>query len=276
MHHVLTALLAATPLTTTAEASGFERTGRYAEVEALCAAFEQRAPGRVRCAPFGTTPLGRPMLHLVASDDGVLTPEAARARRRPVVFFQGGIHAGEIDGKDAGLMLLRDLLDYDGTIATLPGYEDADLETVLEVLAAGGTFCSEVLAPLNGRQVHAHEGGTGGFSSMVAFDREAGRGVVVLSDTALHSLGGLGGLGLHLLDPTVPLGGPRREQKAPAELLDALAGGPRTVDELVAAVYAAVPRELWPAAAQSTRATLAKLVAEDRVEPADGAAVRLA
>jgi hypothetical protein len=111
MHHVLTALLAATPLTTTAEASGFERTGRYAEVEALCAAFEQRAPGRVRCAPFGTTPLGRPMLHLVASDDGVLTPEAARARRRPVVFFQGGIHAGEIDGKDAGLMLLRDLLD---------------------------------------------------------------------------------------------------------------------------------------------------------------------
>ena len=46
--------------------------------------------------------------------------------------------------------LLRDLLDYDGEIATLPGFEDADLATVLEVLAAGGQFCSEVLAPLNG------------------------------------------------------------------------------------------------------------------------------
>lgn len=80
------------------------------------------------------------------------------------------------------------------------------------------------IAPLNGRVVHVHEGGTGGFSSMVAFDRDAGRGVVVLSDTALHSLGGLGSLGLHLLDPSVPLGAPRREQKAPAELLDALAG----------------------------------------------------
>lgn len=80
------------------------------------------------------------------------------------------------------------------------------------------------LAPLNGRRVHAHEGGTGGFSSMVAFDVDAGRGVVVLSDTALHSLGGLGSLGLHLLDPSVPLGGPRREVPAPAELLDALAG----------------------------------------------------
>jgi glyoxylase-like metal-dependent hydrolase (beta-lactamase superfamily II) len=56
------------------------------------------------------------------------------------------------------------------------------------------------------------------------------------------------------------------------QLLTALAAGPRTVDQLVAEVYAAVPEQLWPAAAQSTRATLAKLVAEDRVrERADGA-----
>lgn len=59
------------------------------------------------------------------------------------------------------------------------------------------------------------------------------------------------------------------------QLVQALAGGPRTVDELVAEVYAAVPREVWPAAAQSTRATLAKLTAEGRVETT-GDAVRLA
>jgi glyoxylase-like metal-dependent hydrolase (beta-lactamase superfamily II) len=51
------------------------------------------------------------------------------------------------------------------------------------------------------------------------------------------------------------------------QLLAALAGGAGTVDEVVAVVYAAVPRELWPAAAQSTRATLAKLLAEERVRP---------
>jgi glyoxylase-like metal-dependent hydrolase (beta-lactamase superfamily II) len=50
-----------------------------------------------------------------------------------------------------------------------------------------------------------------------------------------------------------------------AQLLAALDAGPRTVDALVAQVYAAVPTALWPAAAQSTRATLAKLVAEDQV-----------
>lgn len=65
-----------------------------------------------------------------------------------------------------------------------------------------------MLAPLNGRTFLAHEGGTGGFSSFVAFDPEHSFGVVILSDTALHEKGGLGSLGLHLLDPKVPLGKP--------------------------------------------------------------------
>ena len=59
------------------------------------------------------------------------------------------------------------------------------------------------------------------------------------------------------------------------QLLAGLAGGPRTVAQLVAEVYAAVPQSLWPAATQSTRATLAKLVAEGRVEPRDGDTVAL-
>ncbi|UOY00849.1 MBL fold metallo-hydrolase [Blastococcus sp. PRF04-17] len=60
------------------------------------------------------------------------------------------------------------------------------------------------------------------------------------------------------------------------QLLTALADGPATVDALVATVYAEVPRRLWPAAEQSTRATLAKLRAEGRIEDAPDGAVRLA
>jgi glyoxylase-like metal-dependent hydrolase (beta-lactamase superfamily II) len=59
------------------------------------------------------------------------------------------------------------------------------------------------------------------------------------------------------------------------QLLAALGAGPRTVEQLVAQVYAAVPEFLWPAAAQSTRATLAKLVSEGRVEAGAGDAVAL-
>jgi glyoxylase-like metal-dependent hydrolase (beta-lactamase superfamily II) len=60
------------------------------------------------------------------------------------------------------------------------------------------------------------------------------------------------------------------------QLIAALGEGAGTVDELVALIYAEVPREVWPAAAQSTRATLAKLVAEGRVVESSGGGVRLA
>ena len=66
-----------------------------------------------------------------------------------------------------------------------------------------------MIAPLAGRDVLMHEGGTGGFSSLVGFDPAHKRGVVILSDTALTVLGGLGSLGAHLLDPSVPPGTPR-------------------------------------------------------------------
>ena len=81
-----------------------------------------------------------------------------------------------------------------------------------------------MIMPVAGRSVLVHEGGTGGFSSFVSVDAAKRRGVVILSDTAWHSLGGLGSLGLHLVDASLPLGGPRTLAQPPAELLEALAG----------------------------------------------------
>lgn len=98
-------------LTTLAEQSGFKRTGRYEEVERLCAAFEEQWPRQARCFEFGRSPEGRPMLALALSADGTLTADAARSKQRTVVLMQGGIHAGEIDGKDAGFLAARELLE---------------------------------------------------------------------------------------------------------------------------------------------------------------------
>ncbi|WP_024869376.1 serine hydrolase [Pseudoxanthomonas suwonensis] len=81
-----------------------------------------------------------------------------------------------------------------------------------------------LMVPVAGRTVLAHEGGTGGFSSYVAIDPQQQRGVVVLSDTALHSIGGLGSLGNHLVDASLPLGKPRKLTAADPALLEALAG----------------------------------------------------
>jgi murein tripeptide amidase MpaA len=104
------ALGAAPELTTTAERTGYARTGRYAEVAQLCRALAAAFPRRARCLSYGRTPEGRELLALAASADGVLDPAAARARGRKVVELQGAIHAGEMDGKDAGFEVLRELL----------------------------------------------------------------------------------------------------------------------------------------------------------------------
>src|SRR5690606_21042765 len=106
---------AAHPLATHAERTGYAETGRYDEVAALCNAFASTHPDAVRCFDFGTSPEGRPMKALAVTRTGALEPEQARRRNLPVVLVQGGIHPGEADGKDAGFLALREVLD--GTVA---------------------------------------------------------------------------------------------------------------------------------------------------------------
>jgi hypothetical protein len=108
-----------TSLQTVAEQSNFARTGRYDEVIRLCAAYERAWRDAVRCTQFGRTPEGRPMLALAVSRSGALTPEKAREQKLPVMLLQGGIHAGEIDGKDAGFLALRELLNNEAAAGAL-------------------------------------------------------------------------------------------------------------------------------------------------------------
>ncbi|MDP1630871.1 MAG: M14 family metallopeptidase [Caulobacter sp.] len=61
----------------------------------------------VRIEPFGVSPEGRPIYAVIASKDGETLDPA-----KPVLMVQAGIHPGEIDGKDAGMMLLRDIAFY--------------------------------------------------------------------------------------------------------------------------------------------------------------------
>jgi murein tripeptide amidase MpaA len=98
-----------------AEVSQFRRTGAYAEVEATCQSLAKKYPDAVRCFSFGQTAEGRPIYALAVSRSGALTPAQARRAGLPVVLAIGGTHAGEIDGKDAGLILIRDMLRKNST-----------------------------------------------------------------------------------------------------------------------------------------------------------------
>jgi len=108
------AFAAGKDLSTHAERTAFSETGRYDEVRRLCRDFAISHPKQVRCFSFGTSAEGREMLVLAANMQGVLTPEAALAAKLPVTLIQGGIHAGEIDGKDAGFLVLSELLRNPG------------------------------------------------------------------------------------------------------------------------------------------------------------------
>jgi CubicO group peptidase (beta-lactamase class C family) len=81
-----------------------------------------------------------------------------------------------------------------------------------------------ILSTRNGYTIAAHDGGTGGYSSFAALDRASRRAVVLLSDTALTSVGGFGTLGPHLLDPSVSVGAPRIAATADGKLVGALVG----------------------------------------------------
>ena len=85
--------------------SNFLRTGRASETESLCHAFQKSYPTRVRCITYGITPEGRNLKALIISDG-----QSKASLKNPVVWVQAGIHAGEIDGKDAGFKLIRDAL----------------------------------------------------------------------------------------------------------------------------------------------------------------------
>jgi hypothetical protein len=98
-------------LQTLAETSGFTQTGRTDEVAALCEQFVQTWPDAVRSIEYGTSVEGRPMLALIASRTGAFDPKELQARKVPVLMIQAGIHPGESDGKDAGFIALRELLE---------------------------------------------------------------------------------------------------------------------------------------------------------------------
>lgn len=94
---------------THAETTDFRETGPYREAVDFYTRLAA-ASRFARLVEIGRSGEGRPLLVLVASRDRAFTPEAARRTGKPVVLLQNGIHPGENGGKDAAMMLLRDLL----------------------------------------------------------------------------------------------------------------------------------------------------------------------
>jgi hypothetical protein len=93
---------------TPAERTGLTATPNYADTRAYLERLAAASP-LIRLQVFGQSALGRDLLAVTASLDHPGGSHAVFDPAKPVMLVQAGIHSGEIDGKDAGLMLLRDI-----------------------------------------------------------------------------------------------------------------------------------------------------------------------
>lgn len=117
---------------THAEATDFAETGSHAHVVAFLDSL-QAAGLDMHRGVLGNTGNGLELPYVVASRPLVTTPHEARRLGRPVVFVQGNIHGGEVEGKEALQALLRDLL-----VERTPNVLDSIVLVALPIYNADG------------------------------------------------------------------------------------------------------------------------------------------
>jgi murein tripeptide amidase MpaA len=93
---------------TRAEQTDYRETARYSDTIAYAQRLASASP-LLQFESFGKSGEGRELPLLIAAEDETFAPEVARAANKAVLLIQACIHAGEPDGKDAGLALLRDI-----------------------------------------------------------------------------------------------------------------------------------------------------------------------
>ncbi|MBS1714158.1 MAG: M14 family metallopeptidase [Armatimonadetes bacterium] len=91
---------------TRAERTGYQETSHYEDVVAFLDGLKAKgAPITIKRT--GKTTKGRDQLLVIASRPRLVSPESAREAGKLIVHIQANIHAGEVEGKEAILHLLR-------------------------------------------------------------------------------------------------------------------------------------------------------------------------
>jgi murein tripeptide amidase MpaA len=143
---------AATKPLTTAEASHFKATSRYADVMAFIQELEQRS-AYIQVETLCASAEGKDVPLIILGNPLPTGPQALRREKRGVIYIQANIHAGEVEGKEASLMLARDIL-----LAEKPLYLDRLIILIAPILNADG---NDKISPENRPHQPGPEQGVG-------------------------------------------------------------------------------------------------------------------
>jgi hypothetical protein len=137
---------------TVAESSDFTATSRYADVMKFIQELQQKS-SLLRVETLCVSTEGRRVPLLVIGRPVPFSPLALRRDRRAVVYIQANIHAGEVEGKEATLMLARDIL-----LQEKSSYLDNLVILIAPIFNADG---NEKISPNNRRRQAGPEKGVG-------------------------------------------------------------------------------------------------------------------
>lgn len=91
------------------EKTNFEKTSTYADVMTFLNEIKQLSP-YISLHTIGKSTLGMDIPMAVLANPMISNADQAKASGKPVVYIQANIHAGEVEGKEVAMMLMRDIL----------------------------------------------------------------------------------------------------------------------------------------------------------------------
>jgi len=137
---------------TVAESTNYAATSRYADVMTFIREMQKLSP-LIRVETYFRSFEGRDVPLMIIGNPLPASPFDPPKLKKPVIYIQANIHAGEVEGKEAVLMLARDIL-----LEAKPPYLDKLVLIICPIFNADG---NEKINPANRRQQPGPEHGVG-------------------------------------------------------------------------------------------------------------------
>jgi len=92
------------------EKTNYKQTSTYDDVMSFLKTMRANYPIKMQIKYFATTIEGRKIPLVILSEEGISEPKHCRIFNKPPVLIMANIHAGEVEGKEATQMLIREIL----------------------------------------------------------------------------------------------------------------------------------------------------------------------